>query len=299
MSGPPREKPHITDSFDSSLEMLVKSTPVSQIQGKLVVVFDKNLKTVDCNPAILPLLVKPVPAGMLVGKDISFFAPDLEELGEMDKLLEIVRKGGAFSLDCYETVTREINRPIYVRTNIFRYGDLIYTVADDITEQVRNDQKLIAQAEHIRRLERYCADLRTTLKILVNLSRDKSNEQYDFYCNIEQMVFPMIDILRNTDLDKKQLAVLDVIANNLNSMMDPFARMINNQGNFTKRELQIAGLVRQGKTAKEIADILFLSKNTIDFHKANIRKKLGICNTGNDLQKYLLAKDTEHSDAQY
>lgn len=299
MHGLAHDKSHITDSLGSSLEMLVKSTPVSQIQDKLVVVFDKNLKTVDCNPAILLLLEKPVPADMLVGKDISFFAPDLEDLGEMDKLLEIVRNGGAFSLDCYETVTREINRPIYVQTNIFRFGDLIYTVADDITEQVRNAPKLISQAERIRRLERYCADLKTALKILMNLSMDESNSQYDFYCNIEQMVFPMIDILRNTDLDKKQLSVLDVIANYLNSMMDPFARMINSQGDFTKRELQIAGLVRQGKTAKEIANILFLSKNTVDFHKANIRKKLGICNTGNDLQKYLLEKDTKHSDAQY
>lgn len=54
-------------------------------------------------------------------------------------------------------------------------------------------------------------------------------------------------------------------------------------------EIQVAVLVRMGKKTKQIADILYLSEETINSHRKNIRKKLGITLSKISLGTYLSA----------
>ncbi|MGV3573330.1 MAG: response regulator transcription factor [Ramlibacter sp.] len=51
---------------------------------------------------------------------------------------------------------------------------------------------------------------------------------------------------------------------------------------LSARELEVLGLLRTGKTTKEIAVALGLSGRTVDIHRANIKKKLGL-RTGAEL----------------
>ncbi len=47
-------------------------------------------------------------------------------------------------------------------------------------------------------------------------------------------------------------------------------------GLLTQRELEVARLIAQGKTSKEIADVLVISERTADTHAGHIRDKLGV-----------------------
>ena len=47
---------------------------------------------------------------------------------------------------------------------------------------------------------------------------------------------------------------------------------------LTKREIEVLSLIAQGHSSKEAADVLFVSKRTVDFHLANIYDKLQVCN---------------------
>ena len=47
---------------------------------------------------------------------------------------------------------------------------------------------------------------------------------------------------------------------------------------LTKREVEVLTLVIEGKASKEVADLLFVSKRTVDFHLANIYDKLQVTN---------------------
>ncbi|MDD2595816.1 MAG: response regulator transcription factor [Bacteroidales bacterium] len=57
--------------------------------------------------------------------------------------------------------------------------------------------------------------------------------------------------------------------------------------NFTERELEVIKLCCDGLLCKEIADKLFVSVRTVEVHKANIFKKLGI-NNSVELVRYAL-----------
>ena len=48
---------------------------------------------------------------------------------------------------------------------------------------------------------------------------------------------------------------------------------------LTRREMQIAELCSKGMINKEIASMLGISQRTVETHKNNIYKKLGINNT--------------------
>jgi DNA-binding NarL/FixJ family response regulator len=47
---------------------------------------------------------------------------------------------------------------------------------------------------------------------------------------------------------------------------------------LTKREVEVLTLVIEGKASKEVAELLYVSKRTVDFHLANIYNKLQVSN---------------------
>jgi DNA-binding CsgD family transcriptional regulator len=47
---------------------------------------------------------------------------------------------------------------------------------------------------------------------------------------------------------------------------------------LTKREIEVLMLVIEGRASKEVADMLYISKRTVDFHLANIYDKLQVTN---------------------
>jgi DNA-binding CsgD family transcriptional regulator len=58
---------------------------------------------------------------------------------------------------------------------------------------------------------------------------------------------------------------------------------------LTPAEIRLADLIKQGRNTKEIADVLFLSSNTIDSYRKKIRKKLGLQNKKINLRTHLIA----------
>jgi len=59
--------------------------------------------------------------------------------------------------------------------------------------------------------------------------------------------------------------------------------------NFTPTEIQVANLIKAGKTSKEIAQIMSVSTGTIDTHRNNIRSKLNLNGKKLNLRAYLIS----------
>lgn len=56
---------------------------------------------------------------------------------------------------------------------------------------------------------------------------------------------------------------------------------------FTPLEVQVSNLIKEGRTTKEIANILCLSTRTVYFHRDNIRKKLNLARQNINLKTFL------------
>ena len=58
---------------------------------------------------------------------------------------------------------------------------------------------------------------------------------------------------------------------------------------LTVREREVLKLIAEGKSSKEIADLLFISRRTVERHRANLMDKLSLKKTA-DLVKYAIQK---------
>ncbi len=77
-------------------------------------------------------------------------------------------------------------------------------------------------------------------------------------------------------------------------LKEDVAKMCRNGGELpveriTTREREVLKLIAEGKSSKEIADLLFISTHTIRHHRANIKRKLNIKKLA-DLIKYAICE---------
>lgn len=129
------------------------------------------------------------------------------------------------------------------------------------------------------------------LKVLLEQrERDKKELEKNVLFNVNKLVGPSLEKLKKISSDNNQKAYLEVIESNLNQIVSPFAPDLSaNLSKLTPAQTQIASLIQQGKTTKEIASFLNLSPSTIAAHRQNIRKKLALTNKGKNLQMALTA----------
>lgn len=172
----------------------------------------------------------------------------------------------------------------------------------DITERQQNQkalQDVRQELEHrvrerTKELEEKAQNLEevnTALKVILKrLDEDKKAIEEKVLFNVRQLVEPILEKLKNGKLTERQKNLLDTLTSNLNEIISPFARRLSNSlMKLTPTEIQVANFIRQGKTTKEIAEILNLSAKTIEFHRDNIRTKIGIKNKKINLRTHLLS----------
>ena len=91
-------------------------------------------------------------------------------------------------------------------------------------------------------------------------------------------------------LDKRQKACVSILESNLKDIISPFSRRLAPLYlNLAPEEMEVANLVRHGKTTKQIAEFLTVSTQAIDYHRKNIRNKLGIKNRKTSLRPHPLS----------
>lgn len=106
--------------------------------------------------------------------------------------------------------------------------------------------------------------------------------------NIRTFVLPHIKKLKKTKLNDVQMAHVELIEKNLSKLTSTLLHDMQ-ELNLTPMEIQVASLIRDGKTTREIVGLLNTTKVAVENHRYNIRKKLGLNNKKNDLRSFLLS----------
>lgn len=141
----------------------------------------------------------------------------------------------------------------------------------DITEWKRTEDDLKLKSQNLE-------ELNTALRVLLKQREaDQGELEEKVLANVKQFVIPYLEKIKRGQLDAKSTVYLNILESNLADILSPFSRKLSSKYmNLTLREIQIADLIKEGRSSKEIADILNVARSTVDIHRHRIRKKLGM-----------------------
>lgn len=126
--------------------------------------------------------------------------------------------------------------------------------------------------------------------LLVKRQEDKARIEDNLLNNIKKTIWPYLEKLNGTHLSAAQRDIVEIITNNLNEILSPLIKRLSVAHlGLTPNEIQVANLIKLGKTTKEIANALCLSENTIMTHRYKIRTKLGLKGEKQNLSAHLCA----------
>ena len=164
-------------------------------------------------------------------------------------------------------------------------------ITRNVTKQKLAEKSLKEREKELKLKAASLADLNAALRVLLEQKdNDRADIEEKVMLNMRELVLPFIEKLKKTSLTSKQEAYVQVLESNLSDVISPFSRTLSAKFlSLTPTEIQIAGMIREGKMSKEIAEVLNLSKRTVESHRAGIRKKLGLKNKKANLRSHLLS----------
>ena len=163
------------------------------------------------------------------------------------------------------------------------------SVTREITERKKADLALHKKEKRLREQTQHLKETNTALKILLeHRQEEKKNFEELILGNVKKLILPYIEKMEKSGLNAKNATYLGIIKSNLMDIISPFSnRLSSKYVSLTPSEIQIADLIKHGKTSKEIASILNVSPKAVSFHRGNLRKKLGLINRKINLRTYL------------
>lgn len=273
------------------------------------------------NEQMFRSLVENVPFGLIImdsGGTVYYLNPkfkkifgyELEEIPTMDVWFEKAYPSKAYRRKVYKAWENAIERSEadedvklsesrircrdgqkkYISLRIAHLTETRYLVTyEDITDRITAEHALLKREKELKIKSRNLEDVNTALRVLLEQrNTDKSDMEEKILFNIQDLVIPYLDKLEKTSSIGMRRSYVDILRSNLNSIVSPFARKLSARYmNFTPREIQVANLIKEDKGNKEIAELLYVSTSSVEFHRHNIRKKTGIINKKINLKTYL------------
>ena len=162
-------------------------------------------------------------------------------------------------------------------------GRATLEISTDITGRKLMEKQLEEKSNRLQ-------EVNTALKVLLkHRDEDKRDFQEALLTNVENLVLPYLKRMKTGPLSSTQTALVEILESNIKEITSEFGKTLALQFRvLTPTEMRVAALVREGKTSKEIADILCTSEKTASFHRNNIRRKLGLQKAGINLRSHLL-----------
>jgi PAS domain S-box-containing protein len=161
----------------------------------------------------------------------------------------------------------------------------------DITEQKRAEKTLREREAELETKTKSLEEVNTALRVLLRKRDEDRNElEEKVVSNVKELVVPFAEKVKQGLFDPKQVAYMNILESNLNDIISPFLHNLSARYvNLTPTEIRVAHLVKEGKTTKETAELMALSPRTIETHRKNLRKKLGIQKNKGNLRSHLLS----------
>jgi len=161
-------------------------------------------------------------------------------------------------------------------------------VIRDITKRKLAEEAIIKRERELAIKSHELEELNTALKVLLNQrDKDKTDLEERLLVTVKELVLPYVEELKKKRIDDQGMAAVNILETNLRNILSPFTHKLSSKySNLTSREVRIANLIKEGRSSKEIADLLNVTPSAINIYRYRIRKKLGMNNKDN-LRTYL------------
>jgi PAS domain S-box-containing protein len=163
--------------------------------------------------------------------------------------------------------------------------------SEDVTERKQAEEALKEKGAVLKATTSELEEVNAALRVLLKQQEmDRRELEEKVMLNVKELVIPYAEKLRKNLTDAKQTAYLNILESNLNDIISPFAHKLSSKySRLTPTEIQTAQLIKQGRTTKEISELLNVSARTIESHRQNIRVKMGLHTKKANLRSYLLS----------
>jgi DNA-binding CsgD family transcriptional regulator len=167
-------------------------------------------------------------------------------------------------------------------------------LTSEIKERKRAHDYILSLEKDLKQSAQELQELNTTLKVIVEQQhKEKTEFEERIVFNLKDITIPYIERLKKRVPDGDCRLFLEMIETNINKVMRPIIHTkIPQRVDLSPSEIKIATLISEGKSTKEISALLIISARAIEYHRNNIRGKLGIKNRKVNLRKYLSSLQT-------
>lgn len=197
----------------------------------------------------------------------------------------------------YPCHSPEERRWYAVRIVPFRGRDerKIIVAHENITQIIEIQEALEKKEGELLREREKLEETNVALRVLLRQrDEDKKRIEETIYVNVDRLVLPYVEQLLLGKLSEKQQTLLEVINTNLRDIVSPFLnKLATLHAILTPQEIEVANLVRSGRSSKEISEVLGISVSGVDFHRKKLRQKLGLTNSSKNLRSYLLLLEAD------
>ena len=162
---------------------------------------------------------------------------------------------------------------------------------EDITPIMQAQVNLRKKEEELLQQKKMLEESNVALRVLLeHREKDRQSLEENVLANVRKLVVPYVEELIYRKLDDRSRNLVEIIQQRLEEIVSPFLNRLTSLNRIlTPKEIDVAALVREGRTSKEIAEILTISVSGVDFHRKQIRSKLGLTNEKSNLRSYLLS----------
>jgi PAS domain S-box-containing protein len=220
--------------------------------------------------------------GQVGGLEKNF--ADVKEKGGVSFRAVHRKKNGQLSYELVSSVK------VYIDDKMF-YLDIWSNIDDLVVMEKKLEELVEERTKELQDKTENLKELNSALNVLLTKREtDKAQLQETVLTNIKELISPYVLLLKQGVLNERQRNHVEIIEANLNNIVSPFLKKLSDKlVTLSPAEIKVANLIMEGKTSKEIASQLLLSRRTIDTHRNRIRKKIGLNNTNISLQAYLLS----------
>lgn len=260
---------------------------IFQSVGKGILLIDSELEIVKANQQASEIYG--VPLEVLVGTSFCNLVT-LNYCEAISDICQILLEGEKRKIEV---------ESIYVDGKTFP-SDIVITRMDLDGQSfwpviVRNISEQRALEDGLRTEKLQSEEMNVTLRnVLKSIEGDRQEMEKNLSHRIRSSLLPGLEKIRKEKNSEVRTSYLNMLSDQLVSLTSGFEKELDGDLlKLSKTELKICRFIKSGLSGKEICEALNLSFETIQTHRKNIRKKLGLSGKNVNMHTFLANRNVD------